>query len=153
MHILAMNSASSSNQKAVITRIFHTLKSRGVDCLGVDGTNNNALHYAVKCRAYELIGLLLAEGIQLNVINDEGHSPLSLSLKGDSTPALTEDNMLLEKPIWLRLLIQGADPNVVYPETTHKFDRHGIKMPKLAKDTSKKGAKNRDSAASAETAQ
>ena len=86
MHILAINSASSFSQKAVIIRIFNTLKARGVDCLGVDNSKNNALHYAVKCEAYELISLLLSEGINFNQVNEEGHSPLSLSLKGIVTP-------------------------------------------------------------------
>ena len=59
MHILATNSASSANQMNVILRIFKTLKDRGVDCLCTDSLGNNALHYAVKCRAIELVDLLL----------------------------------------------------------------------------------------------
>lgn len=34
MHILAINSANSGNQKQTILRIFNTLRDRGVDCLG-----------------------------------------------------------------------------------------------------------------------
>lgn len=51
MQILAINSANSDNQKQTILRIFNTLRDRGVDCLGQDLSQNNALHYAVKCKA------------------------------------------------------------------------------------------------------
>lgn len=47
MHILAINSRDSANSRAIILRIFNTLKNRGVDCLSPDTTNSNALHYAV----------------------------------------------------------------------------------------------------------
>jgi len=90
MHILAINSSGSFNYKAVIMRIFNTLKDRGVDCLCQDSLQNNALHYAVKCHASDLVSVLLSHGIQVNVVNTEGQSPLSLALKGIATPALQE---------------------------------------------------------------
>lgn len=82
MHILAINSSSSANQKQVILRIFNLLKTRGVDCLTTDDSGNNALHYSVKCQAIELVQILLSQGISVNVINQDGHSPLSIALKG-----------------------------------------------------------------------
>ena len=88
MHILAINSASSSSHKQVILRIFNTLRDRGVDCLGKDETGNNSLHYAVKCEASELVSVLLSHGIDFNVVNNEGHSSLSIALKGSQTPIL-----------------------------------------------------------------
>mmetsp|Transcript_152 Transcript_152/g.285 ORF Transcript_152/g.285 Transcript_152/m.285 type:complete len:93 (+) Transcript_152:2768-3046(+) len=90
MHILAINSSSSANYKQVILRIFNTLRDRGVDCLASDDSNSNALHYAVKCGASELVSVLLSHGISINVVNNEGHSPLSLALKGSNTSILTD---------------------------------------------------------------
>ena len=88
MHILATNSASSANQMHVILRIFNTLKGRGVDCLCTDSLGNNALHYAVKCQAVELVNLLLDNGINVNIVNHEGHSPLSIALKGEANKVI-----------------------------------------------------------------
>ena len=154
MHILAINSASSQNQKAVITRIFNTLKARGVDCLGFDSLGCNALHYAVKCQANELVSLLLAGGISVNSVNEEGHSPLSLALRGEATPALVEAAQLHD-PVWLKLLKHGADPNIVYPEESHRDARDGLKIPKLAPSGKQKGKHKRitSSAASEQSAQ
>ena len=91
MHILAINSRGSEQSKAIIVRIFNTLKSRGVDCLGNDNSLNNALHYAVKCRANDIVKLLLLEGINVNQVNEEGHSPLSLAMKGGSPTPIIEN--------------------------------------------------------------
>ena len=133
MHILAINSTCSAQQKAVILRIFNTLQSRGVDCLCADNLGNNALHYAVKCRADELVSLLLGNGIEINLVNNEGHSPLSLALKGASTPTLSNvpAQLQLVDPIWLKLMKHGADCNVIYPEDSHKDSIEGLKIPAL----------------------
>ena len=71
-------------------RIYKTLKQRGVDCLESDKLGSNALHYAVKCQATELVRMLIYDNIQVNKINEDGHSPLSLALKGKSPPTLSE---------------------------------------------------------------
>ena len=55
MHILAINSGMIHTVSHLIMRIFHTLKARGVDCLSPDDSGNNALHYAVKHKAVDLI--------------------------------------------------------------------------------------------------
>ena len=93
MHILAINSASSQNQQAIIVRIFTTLEARGVDCKGADDLGSNALHYAIKSGAEELVRLLLENGIDFNLINNDGHSPLSLALKGNSNLVLDPANI------------------------------------------------------------
>ena len=99
MHILAMNAVNSQSQQGVIKRIFNTLKQRGVDCICEDNTGSNALHYAVKCNAYELVELLIAEGISVNQINSEGHSPLSINLGNKRLTSLNVSNLPF-KPIW-----------------------------------------------------
>lgn len=84
-------------------RIFNTLEARGVDCKSADNLNCNALHYAVKCHAIELVNLLLQNNIDCNLVNNEGHSPLTLALKGATPFALTQVNSLTQ-PIWKLLL-------------------------------------------------
>lgn len=68
----------------ILRRIYDQLRKRGVDCLEIDSLGNNALHYAVESNCYDLCSILLEEGIQVNAVNKEGHSPLSLLLKGKS---------------------------------------------------------------------
>ena len=148
MHILAINSSGSANHKAVILRIFNTLRDRGVDCLSTDNTKNNALHYAVKCRAEELVSVLLSQGIGLNVVNQDQHSPLSLALQGEKSPILKETQMLHD-PIWLKLLKHGANANIVYPEKSLLGVKDGLKIPPLADSSAKnRQKKQRDSGTS-----
>ena len=106
---------------------------------------NNALHYAVKCQADYIVSLLLAEGINYDQVNEIGHSPLSLSLQGTANPVLTEIASLID-PIWIKLMKQGADLNIVYPEKSHDDCKNGLKILKIQEGTDSK--KNRDSEAS-----
>lgn len=46
-----------------------------------DNTNTSALHYAVSNNCFHLVNLLILEGLNVNQINNDGHSPLSLFLK------------------------------------------------------------------------
>jgi ankyrin repeat protein len=80
MHILAKN--SSGGLMHILRRIYNQLRKRGVNCLEQDSLGNNALHYAVTSNCYDLCSILLDEGISVNEINNEGHSPLSLYMKG-----------------------------------------------------------------------
>lgn len=66
----------------ILRRIYDQLRKRGVDCLEQDSLGNNALHYSVTSRCYDLCSILLSEGISVNAVNNEGHSPLSLYMKG-----------------------------------------------------------------------
>ena len=151
MHILAINSASSANQKQVIMRIFNTLRDRGVDCLGQDLSENNALHYAVKCQAQELVSVLLEHGINVNVLNKDGHSPLSLAVRGTQVPFMQEVAQIND-PIWLKLLKHGADPNIIYPEDSLKDQKDGLIIPPLHGQNNKKNRDSGTSIASRETA-
>lgn len=144
---MAINSTGSANFKTVIIRIFNTLKDRGVDCLTTDNSGSNALHYAVKCGATELISVLLGHGIDFNVVNQEGQSALSLAMMGKSTPELSETNNLIEG-IWLKLLKYGADPNIVYPEDSLRDMRDGLMIPAIGTQANKNKKHKRDSAAS-----
>ena len=89
-HILAKNSNNSQNHQHIISRIYKTLKQRGVDCLENDSLGNNALHFAVKCKATELVRMLIYDNIKVNTINSDGDSPLSIALKGKDPPTLRE---------------------------------------------------------------
>lgn len=73
----------------------------------------------MKCKAQELVSVLLEHGINVNVLNKDGHSPLSLALRGTQVPCLLEEARL-DDPIWLKLLKHGADTNIVYPEDSLK---------------------------------
>ena len=76
MHILAQN--SNGGQFTHLKRIYDTLKKRGVKCLELDSLLNNALHYAVSSNCFDLCEILIKEGINVNEVNNLGHSPLSL---------------------------------------------------------------------------
>lgn len=81
MHILAKN--SSDGQFTHLKRIFDILNKRGVDCLAVDSMKSNSLHYAVESNSFELSSILIQGNINVNQINQEGHSPFSLLIKED----------------------------------------------------------------------
>lgn len=127
MHILAMNASQATSQVKIIERIFETLKKRGVDIKDDDLSGSNALHYAVISNSIEVCRLLIYNGIDQNKVNDEGHSPLSLALKGQPI-VLDRESVSLHKPIWYLLLEAGADPNHVYPETSHNKKKSKAEM-------------------------
>jgi ankyrin repeat protein len=81
MHILAKN--SSGGLMHILKRIYDQLKKRGVNCLEQDNLGNNALHYAVDCGCYDLCQILIQEGININAVNNEGFSPLTILMKGE----------------------------------------------------------------------
>ena len=54
-----------------------------MNCLEKDGFGSTALHYAVACGCLELSQVLVKEGVDVNVINSDGHSALTLLVKGD----------------------------------------------------------------------
>ena len=76
MHILAQN--ANGGQFHILKRIYDALKKRGVNCLERDILGSNALHYAIKSNCFDLCQILVSEGIGINDINNDGHSPLSL---------------------------------------------------------------------------
>ena len=118
MHILAMNASQAQSQVKIIERIFETLKKRGVDIKANDQTGSNALHYAVQSNSIEVCRLLIYNSIDVNQVNLEGHSPISLALKGEPKTLVRYENTLA-KPIWFLLMEAGSNPNIVYPETSH----------------------------------
>jgi ankyrin repeat protein len=65
-HILAKNSNDNVTHHPVIARIYKTLKARGVDCLECDKHGNNALHFAVKQKAVEVVRMLICDNIKVN---------------------------------------------------------------------------------------
>lgn len=117
MHILAKN--SNGGLMHILRRIFDQLHKRGVNCLEHDSLGNNALHYAVQSRCYDLCSILLDEGIQVNAVNNEGHSPLSLLMKGSGGAML---NLVIGtinqqfQSLFHLLANKGADMNFRYPE-------------------------------------
>ena len=80
MHILAKN--ATGGQMHILKRIYDQLRKRGVDCLATDALGCNALHYAVECNCYDLCKILLDEGVNVNKVNNVGHSPLTMHMKG-----------------------------------------------------------------------
>ena len=79
----------------------------------------------MKCNALELVRMLLEKEIDCNLVNQEGQSPLSLALKGNACPELSE-SILFGKPIWSLLLEHSADTNIVYPEESHDGTANGL---------------------------
>ena len=80
MHILSQN--ANGGQFHILKRIYDALKKRGVNCLERDISGSNALHYAIRSNCFDLCQILVSEGIGINDINNDGHSPLSLYMKG-----------------------------------------------------------------------
>jgi ankyrin repeat protein len=119
-HILAMNADGCSEEH--LKRIYQTLLKRGVDVRAKDSFARNALHYAVIGNSLVLVKMLLqsGDGYNPNEVDKEGHSPLSLCLKGKNSeiqyyyPAMPYDN------IFMSLAKSGADMNFVYPEEVFK---------------------------------
>lgn len=72
----------------------------------------------MKNDALELVKVLLYNSIQVNVINQDGHSPLSLALKGKNLKTL-EEPRTSRKDIYHYLIANGADVNIIYPEDSH----------------------------------
>ena len=64
--------------------------------------------------------MLIYDNIQVNAVNVDGHSPLSLALMGKSPPKLTEDTDFANKTIYQLLIRAGANVNIVYPEDSHR---------------------------------
>lgn len=44
-------------------RIYYKLKKRGLNCLELDHQNRSALHYAVNGGTFNLVEILLSEGL------------------------------------------------------------------------------------------
>lgn len=91
MHILAKN--SNGGLFHILKRIYDQLKKRGVNCFEKDSLGNNALHYAVISSCYDLCEILINEGININEVNIEGQSPLSLYMKGEAGAAMILKNV------------------------------------------------------------
>ena len=118
MHILAMNSDNQSNQSAIINRISSTLQQRGVNCICEDNSGNNPLHYAVKKGFFDLVKFLIDAGANVNQINSDGHSPLSIAHVSKLPVSIYGwDNL---NTVMGSLLKAGADTNIVYPEKNLK---------------------------------
>jgi ankyrin repeat protein len=102
-----------------LRRIYDTLKKRGVDCLAADGFGRTALHYAVASRSRELVDLLIREGASASSIDMHGYSPLTLYLRGKSAAStqLHYPGTGAFDPIFEALANNGADLNLLYPET------------------------------------
>jgi ankyrin repeat protein len=81
MHILAKN--SNGGLMHILRRIYDQFSKRGVNCLENDSLGNNALHYSVESKCYDLCAILIAEKININAANNEGQSPLSILMKGE----------------------------------------------------------------------
>lgn len=104
----------------ILRRIYDQLKKRGVNCLELDSLGNNALHYAIPSRCYDLCSILLDEGISVNAVNKDGHSPLSLLMKGSGGAIMPLTPPLLvngdQAHLFSLLAKHGADMNFIYPE-------------------------------------
>ena len=81
-HILSMNASSCALEH--LQRIYDALQKRGVDCRAKDNFGRTALHYAVISGSLQLVKMLLTqgEGYDPNEVDNEGHTPLSLFMKG-----------------------------------------------------------------------
>ena len=62
---------------------------RGVDCKAKDKFGRTALHYSVISQSQALVNLLLTkvEGYNVNEVDNDGHTPLSLCLQGKASEA------------------------------------------------------------------
>jgi len=65
----------------LLKRIYDEFNVRGIDCFENDNFNNNALHYAVNSNCYDLCKILISDGININLVNDKGKTPLHNAIK------------------------------------------------------------------------
>ena len=132
MHILAQNSSGGAGQFVILKRIYDTLKRRGVNCLERDSLGSNSLHYAVQQNCFDLCQILVQEGVGINDVNNDGHSPLSLLMKGKDGASRTlrslQSGQALDlfnsKSMYLLLAKNGADMNVRYPEESFPEEKN-----------------------------
>lgn len=121
-HILSMNASSCSYDH--LKRIYETLLKRGVDVQAKDIHGRNALHYAVISGSVQLVKLLLSQdnGYNPNEVDNEGHTPLSLCLKGynSTNKYYNPGNPIQLDNIFMCLVKSGADVNFLYPEESFK---------------------------------
>jgi len=124
MHILAMNSKKCGTNPTVfdnMMRICTILRKRGVNCLEQDNLGNNALHYAVQCDSLQLVQVLIAEKIDVNAVNNDGHTPFSLYCTKNTSPTgfinlnAPLANMLPFQNIFTTILDAGANLNFRFP--------------------------------------
>lgn len=95
---------------------------RGVDVRAKDNFGRNALHYSVISGSLQLVKLLLSEdnGYNPNEVDNEGHTPLSLCLRGKNSEILYYNPYQEFDNIFMALVKKGADVNFVYPEDFYK---------------------------------
>ena len=115
-----MNASSCSFEH--LQRIYEAFLKRGVDCKAKDNFGRNALHYSVISNSLQLVKLLLthSDGYNPNEIDKEGHTPLSLCLKGKRVDDLFYNPVFAIENIFYLLAKAGADVNFVYPEDEYK---------------------------------
>ena len=103
-------SCSKHNHKKLVYKL---LKHYKPDVNVYDVAKNNALYYAVGNKDVVCVHLLLASGINPNLINYQGVSPFSrairLLLKSETESELKHNRTVLEL-----LLKYGGDPELVY---------------------------------------
>lgn len=80
MHILCMNCSKCNYEH--LDRIYTQLMKRGVNCRAIDSLGRSALHYAVQADHAEMVGRLIAEKYDVNVVDNEGHTPFSIAVNG-----------------------------------------------------------------------
>jgi len=95
---------------------------------------------------YDLCAILISEGIGINAVNSDGHSPLSLHMKGENGAALIlrpTDAHTFVQHLFTLLAKNGADMNFRYPEDsfgdknykcsimTNMVRRNSLEMDKL----------------------
>lgn len=133
-HILSMN--ASACQFDHLVRIYQALMTRGVDCKAKDIFLRTALHYAVISRSLELVRMLLTQenAYDPNLVDSQGHTPLSLYLKGKYAATSFSNQVQNPNNIFPLLVQHGADVNFVYPEDSFKpaFTEDQIGKDKLA---------------------
>ena len=91
-------------------RIYYKLKKRGLNCLELDHQNRSALHYAVNGGTFNLVEILLSEGLSARQQDKEGLTPLATYLRGDKclTTKLYNSNTASFDPIFKKLVDAGS---------------------------------------------
>jgi len=126
MHILALHGGNADRVK--LQEIYTQFVKRGVKHMAVDIYGRTALHYAIISKNKPIINILLNSQYDPNIVDLEGHTPLSLLVKGNGIEFSID--------IIKELLMAGANLNIQYLEDY--YDKH---LESAEEDSQPKGRK------------
>ena len=125
IHILSFTSTNASESD--ISKMFYELKKRGVIVNKSDEKGRIPLHYAVDSQNKVMIDLLLNHSNDPNHLDNDNHTPVTITLKGE--------RIFTHFAILQILLEAGGNSNIKFKETLHLQERTRLNSENLVLDS------------------